>query len=201
MPKRGSISSRTWTADAGPPTCKQRQMMKPRGLPVACVRSLMRSNQGQKELIAQGNTACKRPPSRTERAASALSCSDRKENTCPCILAGCRLLPALESRGPTSTSSSRSLTAGHRRRRCAPPSNLPGTCARRHHRRPRHHDSLTLTLTPTLALTRRAGARHAAVARAGGGGCAARAERGRGGRGAAERGGAPRGPTPTPSQP
>ena len=35
-----------------------------------------------------------------------------------------------------------------------PPSNLSGTCARpRHHRRPRHHDSLALTLTLTLALT------------------------------------------------
>eukprot|EP00964_Phaeocystis_antarctica_P110979 scaffold75317_cov50-Phaeocystis_antarctica.AAC.1 len=76
----------------------------------------------------------------------------------------------------------RRLTIAHRRRWCA--RTLPRTRhlrSPRHHRRPRHHDSLTLTLTLTLALTltRRAPCRHRpAAGRAGGGGCAARAERG-----------------------
>ena len=60
---------------------------------------------------------------RTERAASALSCSDRIVSRAQCILARCRLSPALGSHGPTSTPSSRFPYATEARRlltRCVP---------------------------------------------------------------------------------
>ena len=81
----------------------------------------MRSNQGQ-GTYRSGQQSL-RPPLRTERAASALSCSDRIVSRAQCILAGCRLSPALGSHGPTSTPSSRSPYATEARRlltRCVP---------------------------------------------------------------------------------
>ena len=60
---------------------------------------------------------------RTERAASALSCSDRIVSRAQCMLARCRLSPALGSHGPTSTPSSRFPYATEARRlltRCVP---------------------------------------------------------------------------------
>lgn len=81
----------------------------------------MRSNQDQG--TRRSGQQSLRPPLRTERAASALSCSDRIVSRAQCILARCRLSPALGSHGPTSTPSSRSPYATEARRlltRCVP---------------------------------------------------------------------------------
>ena len=81
----------------------------------------MRSNQDQG--TRRSGQQSLRPTLRTERAASALSCSDRIVSRAQCMLARCRLSPALGSHGPTSTPSSRFPYATEARRlltRCVP---------------------------------------------------------------------------------
>ena len=70
----------------------------------------MRSNQDQG--TRRSGQQSLRPTLRTERAASALSCSDRIVSRAQCILARCRLSPALGSQGPTLLASHMRLRPG-----------------------------------------------------------------------------------------